>query len=93
MDIHQGQVRITAPLNEETRRILEQLCTSKVEEFEMLGYTNVYAQDIWDCVSEKYNHLEMPALYQMTNDILSLKSTTYMTWLSLYAIKDTQIED
>ena len=72
----------------ELKPIVEQLCRSKIEEFELLGYQNVLAQDIWDCIIEKYRE-EIPALHQIVNDILSLKSTTFMSWLTLYVIKES----
>ncbi|WP_205683850.1 post-transcriptional regulator [Brevibacillus migulae] len=54
------------------------LCKSKAEEFEMLGYDNVSPKDIWECVASSYK--EFPALHKLVNDILSLKTTKYMNW-------------
>lgn len=89
MDVKQFEIRIPYPMDDATQKTIQQLCKSKVDEFELLGYQNVYAQDIWDCVSEKYIPYEWPALYRITNDILSLKSTTFMNWLALFVIKES----
>lgn len=66
----------------ELMRIVEQLCNSKAEEFAMLGYDAVTGQEIWDCVSEKYRK-GTPALHQIVNDILSLKTTQFMNWITM----------
>ncbi|MFV9510925.1 post-transcriptional regulator [Tepidibacillus sp. LV47] len=65
---------------------LEALCQSKAEEFHLMGYKGITAKEIWQCVSEKYQN-EMPPLHRVVNDILSLKVTTFMNWLTLNAYK------
>lgn len=77
-----------APLEEpvfdetELSRIVEQLCNSKAEEFAMLGYDSITGQEIWDCVSDKYRK-GTPALHQVVSDILSLKTTQFMNWMTM----------
>lgn len=66
----------------ELSRIVEQLCNSKAEEFAMLGYDSVTGQEIWDCVSDKYRK-GTPALHQIVSDILSLKTTQFMNWITM----------
>ncbi len=61
-------------------QVIEQLCNSKAAEFGMLGYDQVSGQDIWECVSDKYQKTGNPPLHQIVNDILSLKSTRFMNW-------------
>lgn len=58
---------------------LRDLCESKAEEFALLGYENISAEDVWKCVSSSYH--EIPPLHKIVNDILSLKATRYMNWL------------
>ncbi|MEW9700097.1 post-transcriptional regulator [Paenibacillus sp. SI8] len=74
----------------ELNEIIESLCLSKVEEFIMLGYEHVSGKEIWDCVSEKYRKTGVPPLHQVVNDILSLKSTQFMNWMTLSAYKGAQ---
>ncbi|WP_421616845.1 post-transcriptional regulator [Brevibacillus sp. TJ4] len=63
------------------------LCQSKAEEFALLGYDNVTAEDIWECVCQAYK--EKPPLHQMVNDVLSLKPNKYMNYLMLQMYKNS----
>jgi hypothetical protein len=66
---------------DELNAMIEAVCNSKAEEFHMLGYESVTGRDIWDCVSSKYK--ETPPLHRVVNDILSLKPTQLMNWMTL----------
>jgi len=68
-------------------QVIEELCLSKAEEFALLGYEGVTGKDIWDFVSENYAQTGFPPLHRLINDILSLKPTQYMNWLTLSAYK------
>ncbi|PYI53318.1 post-transcriptional regulator [Paenibacillus flagellatus] len=72
---------------------IEELCRSKADEFRMLGYDRVTGADVWNCVSDKYAKTGQPQLHQVVNDILSLKITTLMNWMtmSIYR-KDARFE-
>lgn len=74
----------------ELNEVIESLCLSKVDEFIMLGYEHVSGKDIWDCVSDKYRKTGIPPLHQIVNDILSLKSTQFMNWMTLSVYKGAQ---
>jgi hypothetical protein len=74
----------------ELNEVIESLCLSKVEEFKLLGYDYVTGKEIWDCVSDRYRKSGMPALHQIVNDILSLKSTQFMNWMTMSAFKGAQ---
>lgn len=63
------------------------LCESKAEEFGLLGYENVTAEDIWECVTQAYK--EIPPLHRLVNDILSLKPTKYMNYLMIQMYKNS----
>lgn len=71
--------------DKELSAMIEELCHSKAEEFKLLDY-EVAGEDIWKCVSSKYKK-EMPPLYQIVNDILSLKVNKYMNWAMMEAYK------
>ncbi len=75
---------------DELNEIIEKLCLSKVDEFKILGYKNVSGLDIWECISEKYRKNQIPKLHRIVNDILTLKSTSFMNWLTLHAFKNTR---
>lgn len=64
------------------------LCKSKAEEFALLGYDNVTAEEVWKCSSASYK--ELPPIHQLVNDILSLKVTKYMNWLMINMYKNAK---
>ncbi|MDF2835942.1 MAG: hypothetical protein K0Q63_1582 [Paenibacillus sp.] len=75
--------------DDELNAVIEELCTSKAEEFRLIGYEHVTGKDIWDCVSAGYAKTGQPELHRMVNDILSLKVTRFMNYLTLSAYKGT----
>jgi hypothetical protein len=70
---------------EQLNKVVEQLCISKAEEFLMLGYENVTGKEIWECISDRYKK-GMPLLHQVVNDILSLKTTQFMNWMTMTVV-------
>ncbi|MDQ1912432.1 post-transcriptional regulator [Paenibacillus sp. GD4] len=73
--------------DEELNRTIEEICLSKAQEFRMLGYEQVSGMDIWECVSDKYHKTGMPPLHRVVNDILSLKVTQFMNWMTISMYK------
>jgi hypothetical protein len=74
----------------ELNEMIEGLCNSKAEEFRMIGYEHVTGREVWDCVSDKYEKKGYPPLHQIVNDILSLKSTQFMNWMTMSIYKNAQ---
>ena len=72
---------------DELNAMIENLCESKAEEFRMLGYEDVTGRDIWECVSENYHKTGQPPLHRVVNDILSLKVTQFMNYVTLGAYR------
>ncbi|MCI3923657.1 post-transcriptional regulator [Paenibacillus sp. TRM 82003] len=68
--------------------MIEEICNSKAEELHMLGYDSVTGKDVWDCVSSKYK--ELPPLHRIVNDILSLRPTGLMNWMTLSVWKQSE---
>ena len=66
---------------------IELLCSSKAEELQMLGYEYVTSSEVWECVSAKYKKSGKPGLHQVVNDILSLKPTQLMNYLTMEAYR------
>ncbi|MEX2414605.1 MAG: post-transcriptional regulator [Paenibacillaceae bacterium] len=77
--------RAQALSDEQLNKVVEELCISKAEEFTMLGYENVTGKEIWECISDRYKK-GMPLLHQVVNDILSLKTTQYMNWMTMTVV-------
>jgi hypothetical protein len=74
-------------IDPELNEIIAQLCQSKAEEFHLIGYEHVTPEEIWNCVNDKYMKKGMPQLHEMVNDILSLKATNFMNYMTLSAFK------
>lgn len=68
-------------------RKVSALCQSKAEEFALLGYENVTAEDVWECVTNGYK--EFPPLHALVNDILSLKPNKYMNFLMIQMYRNS----
>lgn len=64
----------------ELNEMIEKVCLSKAQEFHMIGYPQVTGADIWECVASKYKR-DLPPLHRLINDILTLKTTTFMTYV------------
>ena len=71
---------------------IKMLCKSKAEEFRMIGYEHVTAKDIWNCVSSKYEKEGTPPVYKIVNDILSLKVTGFMNFMTMAAYRGSSFE-
>lgn len=76
--------------SEELNQVIEDICRSKAAEFRMLGYEHVTGAEIWECVSDKYRKTGVPQLHRVVNDILTLKVTQFMNWLTMKMYKDAQ---
>lgn len=74
---------------EQLNKEIEALCNSKAEEFALLGYEHISGADVWKCVADlkKYDEDNLPQLHKIVNDILTLKVTTFMNWMTLNAYK------
>lgn len=59
------------------------LCQSKADEFKLVGYEHVSAEEVWACVSTPYAKNGMPATHQLVSDILSLKPTKFMNYMMM----------
>ncbi len=84
-DLDTHSVEIDFRETEQFKETITELCNSKVEEFSMLGYEHVTADEIRDCVFSKYKK-ETPAFHQIVNDVLSLKVTQFMNWLTMSSV-------
>lgn len=71
---------------------IQMMCRSKAEEFRLIGYEHVTSKDIWNCVSSKYEKDKVPPLHQLVNDILSLKVTGFMNYMTMSAYKGSTFD-
>jgi hypothetical protein len=87
MTILKGVSEMDQQRKQELYTQVSELCESKAEEFALLGYDNVKAEDVWECVWSGYK--EVPPMYRLVNDILSLRATKYMNWLMVQMYKNS----
>lgn len=66
---------------------IELLCSSKAEELQLLGYEHVTSSEVRECIYSKYKKSGEPGLHQVVNDILSLKPTQLMNYLTMEAYR------
>ncbi|SMG08488.1 post-transcriptional regulator [Paenibacillus aquistagni] len=66
---------------------IEMLCRSKAEEFWLLGYEQVTAEEIWECVLHKTRKQHTNQMHKVVNDILSLKVTDFMNYMTMQAYR------
>ncbi|MCQ4086294.1 post-transcriptional regulator [Saccharibacillus sp. JS10] len=75
-------------IGEELTGAVIDLCRSKAEEFQFLGYEHTTWEEVWNCVNHKYVNKPEPPLHQMVNDILTLRADGMMNYLTLAALKE-----
>lgn len=70
---------------------MEPVLTSKVEEFHLLGYDKATKEEIWNCVTERLRKKKtyIP-FYMFTDELLNLKASIYMTWLTVHSYKEPE---
>lgn len=67
---------------------VEPALQSKMEEFKLLGYDRVTMEELWDCLQvKKWKKKEDKQLHEVVADILSLKVSEYMSYLTIEAFK------
>lgn len=71
---------------------IHMMCQSKAEEFRLIGYEHVTGKDIWNCVSSKYEKEGIPPLHKLVNDILSLKVTGFMNFMTMAAYRGSTFD-
>ncbi|WP_163150295.1 post-transcriptional regulator [Anoxybacillus sp. MB8] len=56
---------------------------SKVDELKLLGYKQATIEDVWNCLMMKKwkKNKEEKRLFELVNDILSLRASDYMAYI------------
>ncbi|MBM7701399.1 post-transcriptional regulator [Metabacillus iocasae] len=69
--------------------------TSKIEEFHMLGYKEINENELWNYLQQKkWKKLkEEPPLYQIVNDILSVKIMDVMNYVTIESYRSNGLAD
>nr|WP_246569852.1 post-transcriptional regulator [Lentibacillus saliphilus] len=77
----------------EWRAELGSVLESKVYEFKSMGYEEVTADDIWQCLNRKVwtEHPCQKRLHEVVQDIFHLASSTYMSYLTVSAFEEDDL--
>lgn len=65
---------------------------SKVEELKLMGYKDATEADVWKCLQQKvWKGNPEKRLYQVVEDILHLKTTTFMSFLTVESFQEDDL--
>lgn len=64
---------------------LKDLCAVKAEEFQMLGYQEVTADEVWQCARQSFR--KEAALHELVSAIVGLKVGQFMNYVTMNAYK------
>ncbi|MFD1018876.1 post-transcriptional regulator [Thalassobacillus hwangdonensis] len=68
------------------------LLQSKADEFKIMGYPKTTKQDVWECLRQKvWKGDPEKRLYEITQEIMRLNTTTYISYLTVSAYKDDDL--
>ncbi|RFB17652.1 post-transcriptional regulator [Bacillus sp. HNG] len=83
--MNQAETHMYDKFRETVRPVLK----SKLEEFELYGYDSVKEDELWKFLKNKKwrKEKEEKLLYQIVNDILSVKVGDYMNYATVEAFK------
>src|SRR5699024_8014462 len=73
---------------QEWREKVEPALLSKQRDFKIIGYKDVSKEEIWQCLEEKvWKGNPTKRLYQVVEDIFHLSTATYMSYMTVNALK------
>lgn len=65
---------------------------SKVEELQLMGYPQATRDDVWKCLEEKvWKGNTEKRLHEITHHIMHLKSSTYLSYLTVNSYKNDDL--
>ncbi|MGG3120787.1 post-transcriptional regulator [Priestia megaterium] len=79
---------MTHPFISASKELIQPVLSSKMEEFHMLGYEEVTENDLLSYLEmKKWKKERELALHQVVNDILSVKITQVMSYVTIESYK------
>ena len=73
---------------EEWKRHIAPALQSKQSEFNLIGYSEVTQDEIWKCLQEKvWKGNPKKKLHEIVQDIFHLQASTYMSFMTVDALK------
>lgn len=65
---------------------------SKAEELHIMGYTQASREDVWKCLVDRvWKGNPDKKLHQVTNDIMHLQSSTYLSYLTIQSYQNDDL--
>lgn len=82
-------------LIDEFRSEVEPALTSKVEEFQLLGYETITEDDIWTYLKNKKwkKQKHQPRLHEIVADIMKVTAGEFMNYVTVETIKQDAVFD
>lgn len=72
----------------EWKKTVEPALRSKQGDFKIVGYEEVSKEEIWQCLEEKvWKGNPKKRLYEVVEDIFHLSTATYMSFMTVNALK------
>ncbi|MBY0060751.1 post-transcriptional regulator [Priestia aryabhattai] len=79
---------MTHPFISASKELIQPVLSSKMEEFHMLGYEEVTENDLLSYLEmKKWKKEKELSLHQVVNDILSVKITQVMSYVTIESFK------
>ncbi|AUO11358.1 post-transcriptional regulator [Priestia megaterium] len=79
---------MTHPFISASKELIQPVLSSKMEEFHMLGYEEVTENDLLSYLEmKKWKKEKALSLHQVVNDILSVKITQVMSYVTIESYK------
>ncbi|WP_240510194.1 post-transcriptional regulator [Virgibacillus profundi] len=76
----------------EWKEMIKPALDSKVEEFQLMGYSQATVDDIWNCLTQKvWKGDPDKRLYEVVQDVFHLGSTIYMSYLTVKAYQSDDL--
>lgn len=73
---------------QEWKKEVEPALRSKQGDFKIIGYAEVSKEEIWQCLEEKvWKGNPEKRLYEVVEDIFHLSTATYMSFMTVNALK------
>lgn len=73
---------------QEWKGLVQPALSSKQGEFKLIGYAEVSKEEIWRCLEEKiWKGNPKKLLHEVVEDIFHLSPTTYMSFITVNALK------
>lgn len=76
----------------EWKNVVIPFLDSKVEELQLMGYSQATREDVWKCLIQKvWKGKPDKKIHQIVHEIMHLKSSTYLSYLTVQSYEDNDL--